>query len=208
MTDESRHHNQPTQAGSWKDDWKQDVTGHAQLREIHETLRDQIGQRWNRSVPFADELFDRWERADYLGFGNNASIYDSSLVLGDVQVGEGTWIGPFTILDGRGGLAIGSYCSISAGVQVYTHDTVAWALTGGRAPEQRAPTRVGDCCFIGPNSIIQKGLTIGDHSVVGAQSFVRQDVPPYSIAVGSPAQLVGRVEIEDNEIRLHYFSRS
>src|SRR2546423_10331063 len=113
---------------AWKDAWKIETEGHRALLDLHRALRHEMKARWNRSVPFADELFDRWERAAFLGFGSGASIYDSSLVLGDVQVGEETWIGPFTVLDGRGGLTIGKYCSISAGVQLYSHDTVKWAL--------------------------------------------------------------------------------
>src|SRR5436853_3954424 len=134
----------------WKDSWKLDVPEQVALWELHQKLREEIKARWNRSVPFADELFDRWERAAFLGFGSEASIYDSSLVLGDVQVGEQTWIGPFTVLDGRGGLSIGRFCSISAGVQLYSHDTVKWALTGGKAAEARQPTKIGDCCYLGP----------------------------------------------------------
>jgi hypothetical protein len=71
-----------------------------------------------RFVPFADLVCDRWERANLMGFGEGTSIYDSSLVIGDVAVGSRTWIGPFTVLDGSGGLRIGDTCSISAGVQI------------------------------------------------------------------------------------------
>src|SRR5207245_2092343 len=107
-------------AEGWKDGWKLGAPGHEEFWALHRHLRAEIKERWRRSVPFADELFDRWERAAFLGFGPEASIYDSSLVLGDVEVGEGTWVGPFTVLDGRGGLSIGRYCSISAGAQLYS----------------------------------------------------------------------------------------
>jgi acetyltransferase-like isoleucine patch superfamily enzyme len=190
----------------WKDTWKFEVVGHAALWSLHRALRQEIKDQWQRAVPFADELFDRWERAAFLGFGQGASIYDSSLVLGDVQVGEGTWIGPFTVLDGRGGLVIGRYCSISPGAQLYSHDTVKWALTAGKAPEVRQPTQIGDCCYIGPMSIVSRGVTVGEHSVIGANSFVRQDVPPFSIAVGTPARVIGRVElVGETDARLVYY---
>ncbi len=189
----------------WKDTWKLDAPHHATQWELHQELRQEIKTRWNRAVPYADELFDRWERASFLGFGEGASIYDSSLILGDVKVGEDTWVGPFTILDGQGGLMIGRNCSISAGVQIYTHDTVKWALTGGKAEHESHPVQIEDCCYIGPMSIVSKGVTIGKHSVVGANSFVNKDVPPFSIAVGSPARLIGQVELtDDNDIRLVY----
>lgn len=213
MTDATFYHLGDTSVSSetsWKDPWKLEVPGHELIWRLHQHLREEVNARWNRCVPFGDELFDRWERAAFLGFGKDSSIYDASLVLGDVEVGKDTWIGPFTVLDGRGGLTIGCYCSISAGVQIYSHDTVAWALTGGKAREARRPTSIGDFCYLGPLSIITHGVTIGEHSVVGANSFVRTDVPPYSIAVGSPAEIVGRVEIiggSDVKLIYHRYQR-
>src|SRR5215218_4042343 len=70
-------------------------------------LQSVVAERWQRNLPLADYLVDRWEKARRLGFGAGSSIYDSSLVLGHVKVGENTWIGPFTVLDGSGGLEIG-----------------------------------------------------------------------------------------------------
>ena len=73
------------------------------LRALHARQDGLNAKRFDRHLPFADGLFDRWERARALGFGEDASIYDSSLVYGSVSVGEGTWIGPYTLLDGSGG---------------------------------------------------------------------------------------------------------
>lgn len=148
-----------------------------------------VQQRWNRSLPFGDYIVDRWEKAQALGFGEGTSIYDSALVLGDVKIGKNTWIGPFTVLDGSGGLEIGDNCSISAGVQIYTHDTLHWATSGGRVQPERAPVRIGNNCYIGPNAIISKGVSIGDGCVIGANSLVNQDVPARKKAWGTPARI-------------------
>jgi hypothetical protein len=75
-----------------------------------------------------------------LGFGEDISAYDSCLVIGDVKVGKGCWIGPFAILDGYGGLTIGDCCTISAGAHIYTHYSVARTLDG-------APIRAGNARF-------------------------------------------------------------
>jgi acetyltransferase-like isoleucine patch superfamily enzyme len=153
-----------------------------------------VRQQWNRSLPFADYVVDRWQKAADLGFGEGSSIYDSSLVLGDVNVGKHTWIGPFTVLDGSGGLEIGDYCSISAGVQIYTHDTVKWSISGGIIQAERESVKIGSRCYIGPNVVISKGIYIGDGCVIGANSFVNCDIPENHKAWGAPARIIGDVK--------------
>ena len=170
-----------------------------QLTELWGRLQTIFDAKWNRTVTFGDYFVDRWERARRLGFGEGTSIYDSSVVFGDVTVGENTWIGPFTVLDGSGGLEIGSTCSLSAGVQIYTHDTVEWALSGGELPPEHAPVRIGSRCYLGPNTIVAKGLTIGEGCVIGASSLVLSDIPAGSKAFGVPCRVVGQAPAPRNE---------
>lgn len=175
----------------------------ARAAQVYERLREEMRSEWHRDLPLEELLFDRWERATSLGFGEGASIYHNSYVYGDVTVGAKTWVGPYTLLDGTGGgLSIGSYCNISAGVQIYTHDTVAWVLSEGREEYEHAPVSIGDCCHIGSNTVIGKGCSVGDHSVIGAQSFVNGDIPPYTVAFGAPCRPRGRVEVSDDGVRL------
>jgi acetyltransferase-like isoleucine patch superfamily enzyme len=164
------------------------------LRDLWHARRREVHARYDRTLPLADYVVDRWDKARELGFGEGTSIYDSSLVLGDVRVGRHTWIGPFTVLDGSGGLTIGSHCSISAGVQIYTHDTVHWATSGGKAATEHAPTAIGDRCYIGPHTVVAKGVRIGDGCVVGAHSLVLRDLPPGTKAYGTPCRVVGMAE--------------
>ena len=60
----------------------------------------------------------------FLWLWRGTSCYNNVLIIGDVKVGKNTWIGPNVILDGSGGLEIGDFVSISAGVQIYTHDSL------------------------------------------------------------------------------------
>ena len=156
--------------------------------------RRELNVKFKRTLPFADYIVDRWEKADELGFGKGTSIYDSSLVIGDVQVGKDTWVGPSTILDGSGGLEIGSNCSISSGVQLYSHDSVKWAVSGGKESYEYAKTAIGDNCFLGPNTVVSKGVTVGAGCIIGANSLVLHDIPAESKAFGTPCRVVGKVE--------------
>jgi acetyltransferase-like isoleucine patch superfamily enzyme len=180
--------------------------------ELNEAIRrlaianDEVRRReFARSLPIGEGFVDRWERARRLGFGDAASIYDSAVVLDPVTVGEHTWIGPWVLLDGSGGgISIGAYCSISAGVHVYTHDTVLWALTGGAHENREAPTSIGDRCYVGPQSVIVAGVRIGTQCVVGANSFVNDSVADRSIVAGSPARVIGRVVGDDADLRIEF----
>jgi len=175
-----------------------------QLRVVQRELADAMRTNWNRDLPLPELIGDRWERARRLGFGEGTSIYDSSHVFGDVRVGRHTWIGPFTLLDGSGGLEIGDFCSISTGVQIYSHDTVDWAVSGGELPYERAAVRIGSRCYIGAQTVVAKGVTIGEGAIVGACSFVHSDLPAGAIAVGTPARVVGSAEFDGERVVRRY----
>jgi acetyltransferase-like isoleucine patch superfamily enzyme len=116
-------------------------------------------------------------------------------IVGDPQIGEGTWIGAFTVIDGSGGLTIGRGCDVSSGVQIYTHSTVRRCVSG-RSYDQvdRKPVVIGDRVFLGANSVVMMGVTIGDGAVIGAGAVVTGDIPAGAIAVGVPASVVGQVD--------------
>jgi len=161
----------------------------AQLRAAYRTLQRKKIAEWKRRVSFGDLVSERLDNAREYGFGEGTTCYDNVLVLGDVKVGRHTWIGPNVILDGRGGLQIGDYVSISAGVQIYTHDTVEWSTSLGQKPIQTSPTRIGSGVYLGPNLVIERGVTIGDRAVIGAMSFVDRDIPARARAWGCPARV-------------------
>jgi acetyltransferase-like isoleucine patch superfamily enzyme len=160
------------------------------LKRLYRIKRSTMMRQHKRVLPSYELLNDRWEKAQYLGFGEGTSIYDSATVFGEVKVGMKTWIGPFTILDGSGGLSIGNNCSISTGVQLYSHDSVKWAVSGGTEKYEYAATEIGNNCYIGPNSIIAKGVKLGDGCIVGANSFVNKSFPDGSKVAGNPARLI------------------
>jgi acetyltransferase-like isoleucine patch superfamily enzyme len=173
------------------------------LREAYLAREQELAEKWQRSLPFQDAMFDRWERARRLGFGEGASIYNSACIFGRLAVGQGTWIGPYVILDASASeLSIGAWCSISTGVHIYTHDSVTWALSGGKRKARIAPVRIGDCTYIGSQSVIPAGVTVGRQVVIGANSFVNRDVPDRTIVAGSPARVIGHVEGEGEHVRV------
>ncbi|MFN0195654.1 MAG: acyltransferase [Planctomycetaceae bacterium] len=115
-------------------------------------------------------------------------------ITGTPEIGAGTWIGAFTLIDGQGGLTIGKGCDISSGAQLLTHTTVKRCLSERKYDKvDRQPTVIEDHVFIGTNAVVLMGCRIGHHSVIAAGAVVLEGtvVPPYTLMAGVPAQPMG-----------------
>jgi hypothetical protein len=74
------------------------------LLELHHWCRNYTRKNYDRINPFYEDLFDSSERGSYWTQEDKGiTIYNSTTVIGDVEIGEHTWIGPFCLLDGGGG---------------------------------------------------------------------------------------------------------
>ena len=168
------------------------------LEPMLSQMREQIRTQYNRVVPTGELLYDRFSKAAELGAGDSSSVYDSSLVLGEVTIGEHVWVGPNTILDGfHANLSIGDWVTIATGTCIYTHDSSKHYLSGGVAAITTGAVSIGDCSVVGTLTTINPGVSIGKHCLVGSHSLVNRDIPDNSIAMGIPAKVVGRVVIDE-----------
>ncbi|MBD1876432.1 acyltransferase [Nodosilinea sp. FACHB-131] len=122
-----------------------------------------------------------------LRLGRNVSLdRNVSIRLGDnciIDIGEGTYIGPFTCVSGPGNITIGRKCMIAsmAGIYAKQHHHVGSRTEG---------ITIEDNCWIGTGAKILDGVTIGYGSAIGAGAVVTKDIPPYSVAVGVPARVL------------------
>ena len=95
-----------------------------------------------------------------------------SVILGDVDVGEGTWIGYWTVLEGKNAkLTIGKNCSIASGVHIYTHSTHEQTTEG--KPKKVGAVTIGDNVAIGANSVIFYDVTIGSNVCIPALTVIK-----------------------------------
>ena len=129
-------------------------------------------------------------------------------IVGEPSIGDGTWIGAFTVIDGSGGLVIGRGCDISSGAQIYTHSSAKRCVSGRAHPDvDRLPVTIGDRVFIGAGAIVQMGVTIGDGAVVGAGAVVTADVPAGTVVTGVPARPVATVVVDGAQVRYEPLAR-
>ena len=118
----------------------------------------------------------------------------------------------------RDKLIIGSFCQIAAGVEFMMNDanhqmsavsTFPFYTLAGWEAEAPSPddmpykgdTVIGNDVWIGQNAVILPGVHIGDGAIIGANSVVGHDVPPYTIVAGNPARVL-RKRFDDELIEL------
>lgn len=103
-------------------------------------------------------------------------------------IGFHSSIGDGSILDARGGLRFGNHVNVSSRAQFWTaqHD---WKSAEFEYIE--AAIEIGDRAWIGPNSIVLPGTTLGEGCVIAAGAVVRGEVPPFALMGGVPARQIG-----------------
>lgn len=107
-------------------------------------------------------------------------------------IGDYCWINRNV---GLNKVVMGNYCSIASQVLIggmeHPIDKVSTSTLLNDAEDCKSKTTtIGHNVWIGSQSVIKQGVTIGNGAVVGAHSFVNKDVPPYAIVVGSPAKVL------------------
>jgi len=95
----------------------------------------------------------------------------SAIILGDPDIGEGTWIGHFTVIDGSQGLKIGKNCSIASGAHIYTHST--HELVAEKKYKLIGNVKIGNNVVIGANAVILHGCEIGDNVIIPALTLLK-----------------------------------
>lgn len=105
-----------------------------------------------------------------------------------LHIGKGSIIGDNVILDARNSIYIGENVNFSSNVQIWTeqhdyNDPYFRCLSN-----ESFRVKIDDRVWIGPNVIILPGVHIGEGAVIAAGAVVTKNIPPYSLAVGVPAQ--------------------
>lgn len=134
------------------------------------------------------------------------STYINSLYVSrDTKVGSYVYIGYNTSITRAN---IGNYCSIASNVSIGMgeHDLDGISTNSIFYENQYDELTKKDCIiwndvWIGVDAIVRRGVTVGNGAVIGANSFVNKDIPPYAIVAWSPAKII-RYRFPDDQIAL------
>ena len=129
----------------------------------------------------------------------------------NIKIGKNSSIGGRAlILCTRAKLIIGNYVMIGPQVTIITGDHKINAIgkymadvsDSEKDPENDLPVVIEDDVWIGANSTILKGVTIGDGSVIAAGSVVTKNVTAYTVVGGVPAKII-KNRFTDEELKMH-----
>ena len=140
-----------------------------------EEVRELLSELFGYKVPESLRVFPPF----YSDFGKN------------IHVGENVFINACCHFQDHGGVTIGDGCQIG-------HNVVFATLNHGLQPEERgitypAPIVLGRNVWVGSNSTILQGVTIGDNAVIAAGAVVTRDVEAGTIVGGVPARFIKRI---------------
>ena len=110
-----------------------------------------------------------------------------------VRIGAGTMFNLDVMVAALGLVEIGENCMFANGCVItdanHRYDDPARPVPW-QGFKSKGPTRVGDNVWCGAHVVITSGVTIGERCVIGANSVVTADLPPFSVAAGSPAKVI------------------
>jgi acetyltransferase-like isoleucine patch superfamily enzyme len=97
----------------------------------------------------------------------------------NLNLGKNFDIGTFTYINAHFGIEIGDNVQIGSHCSIYSHSTI---------DDKSGPVILKQNCKIGSHSTIMPNVIIGENSIVGAYSFVTQNVPKNQVWFGIPAK--------------------
>ncbi len=113
-----------------------------------------------------------------------------------VTIGHNSQIGRHVVISAIEKITIGKNCLLAYNVSILDHDhnlqSPLSPIESGLGKAEKVI--IEDECFIGAHSFILKGVHLGKHCVVGANSLVTKSFPAFSVIGGNPARLIKRLK--------------
>lgn len=160
------------------------------------------------------KILNSTDNPNVISIGKNTHIRGELFVFphgGQIKIGDYCYLGENSYIWSAKMIKIGDRVLISHNVNIYDSDThpinpkqrhaqfEAIIIEGHpkNIDLKEEQINIEDDVWIGTNSIILKGVTIGKGAIVGAGSVVTKDVPPYTIVAGNPAKSIREIPLNE-----------
>ena len=122
--------------------------------------------------------------------GSRAPLEVATGDRGSLEIGSGTFINFGTSLVATERISVGSNCQIGPFCMVMDNSYHRIEPERRNEVPPSGPVIIGDNVWLGARTIVLPGVSIGDHSVIGAGSVVTHDIPARTLAAGVPARVL------------------
>jgi len=161
---------------------------------MRSSLRE-LGPRSRLSLPIQLVGAERISIAGHVYLGPGCWLLTHEPA-GTLAIGEGTSMAGYCVLSAAAEVRIGSRVLFARNVYIADHrhgfEDPATAILDQPLTDIR-PVIVEDGAWLGQNVVLLPGVTVGRGAVVGANSVIREDVPPRSVVAGAPGRVVRRL---------------
>lgn len=131
------------------------------------------------------------------GLGSNVIILDRVKIVSpeNIVISDNVFVGENVYIYGHGGVKIGNYALLAPGVSIISFDHGFSEKNKPFFTQQQKlePITIGNNVWIGKNSIILKGVVIGNDSIIAAGSVVTKNVPSNCVVGGNPAKFIKNI---------------
>lgn len=157
-----------------------------------------IGKKASIKPPF------RYANLDQIVLGNNVTINSNCWIqsvrhkstkknIPKVIIGDHVSIGMNATISAAKNIIVEEYVFTARNVYISDHkhkyDDISMPISI-QSIDNIADVRIGKYTWLGQNSVVMPGVTIGRHCIIGANAVVTKDVPDYSVVVGVPAKII------------------
>ena len=134
-----------------------------------------------------DDRFDHWQYPE-IEEGKPTKYNWVVQNVAGLKLGYKTDIGAYTYINAKYGVIIEDFVQIGSHCSIYSVSTI---------DEKQGEIVLKKNCRIGSHSVVMPGVTIGENTIIGAFSFVNQDIPDNMRAYGVPAKVVGVMDLKE-----------
>lgn len=134
-----------------------------------------------------DDRFDHWQYPE-IEEGKPTKYNWVVQSVAGLKLGYKTDIGAYTYINAKYGVIIEDFVQIGSHCSIYSVSTI---------DQKQGEIVLKKNCRIGSHSVVMPGVTIGENSVIGAFSFVNQNIPDNVRAYGVPAKVIGAADLKE-----------